>query len=502
MMLSSLLDGLPVVKMFHAMYGGMVVTHDLEIRGIGYDSRSVGKNYMFVAVRGASTDGHRYINQAVSNGAIAVVVEDDEALADSFFVHAGVAKIVVQDSRKALARIAANFYEHPSRRLRLVGVTGTNGKTTTTHLIKSVLEASGERVGLVGTIGYVIGEETIPAKHTTPESLELNELLSTMTTKRCSAAVMEVSSHSLALHRVDGLEFRVAVFTNLTQDHLDFHRTMDEYFAAKQMLFDGLGSSSVAVLNIDGGYGARIAERSKAAVITYSAISSADVSATGIEMSINGMKIQIEHAGARITVSSSLTGRFNVSNILAAYAGGVALGISKERIVEGIQNLRAVRGRFEQITSPAGWTAIVDYAHTPDALENCLRTIREVLPQGKHGRIITVFGCGGNRDRGKRPLMGKIATELSDMTIVTSDNPRNEDPGAIISEIMQGVVKGRTVHTEVDRRTAISLALDMAHQGDVVLVAGKGHEDYQIIGDVKHHFDDREEIERYIAART
>lgn len=500
-MLSKLLDGLPVIKMFQTIYGGMVVTNDIEVRGVGYDSRNVGKDYVFVAVRGASTDGHRYIDRAVNNGARVVVVEDDTALPDSFFLHTGVTKIVVQNSRKALARIAANFYEHPSGKLRLVGVTGTNGKTTTTHLIKSVLAASGERAGLVGTIGYVIGEETIPATHTTPESLELNELLSTMVTKGCSAAVMEVSSHSLVLHRVDGLEFGVAVFTNLTQDHLDFHQTMDKYFAAKQILFDNLNSSSVAVLNIDDKHGTRIAERSKAAVITYGTTSSADVRVMGTEMSISGTRIQIKHASTHVTVSSSLTGRFNISNILAAYATGIALGIPRQKIVEGIQNLRTVRGRFEQIISPNGWTAIVDYAHTPDALENCLQTIREVLPAEQRGKIITVFGCGGNRDRGKRPLMGTTATELSDVTVITSDNPRDEKPEDIISEITEGVVRGTTVHTEVDRRKAIVLALDMARSGDVVLVAGKGHEDYQIIGGVKHHFDDREEIERYITAR-
>ncbi len=500
-MLSRLLDGLPIIKMFQSIYGGMVVTNDIEVRGVGYNSRNIGKDYMFVAIRGASTDGHKYIDQAVNNGARVVVVDDDGALPDFFFMHTGVTKIVVQDSRKALARIAANFHEHPSKKLRLVGVTGTNGKTTTTHLIKSVLAASGELAGLIGTIGYVIGEETIPATHTTPESLELNELLSTMVTKGCSAAVMEVSSHSLALHRVDGLEFGVAVFTNLTQDHLDFHQTMDGYFAAKQILFETLSSSSVAVLNIDDKYGARIAERSKAAVITYGTTPSADVSVTGFEMSINGAKIQIKHANANVLISTSLTGRFNISNILAAYGAGVALGIPTPGIVEGIQNLRTVRGRFEQITSPDGWTAIVDYAHTPDALENCLRTIREVLPAGRRGKIITVFGCGGNRDRGKRPLMGRIASELSDVTVVTSDNPRDEEPGMIIGEIAEGVVRGASVHTEVERRNAIALALDMARSGDVVLVAGKGHEDYQVIRGVKHHFDDREEIERYIAAR-
>jgi UDP-N-acetylmuramoyl-L-alanyl-D-glutamate--2,6-diaminopimelate ligase len=255
------------------------------------------------------------------------------------------------------------------------------------------------------------------------------------------------------------------------------------------------------VLNIDDKHGTRIAERSKAAVITYGTTSSADVSVMGTEMSISGTRIQIKHASTRVTVSSSLTGRFNISNILAAYATGIALGIPTQKIVEGIQNLRTVRGRFDQIISPNGWTAIVDYAHTPDALENCLQTIREVLPAEQRGKIITVFGCGGNRDRGKRPLMGTTATELSDVTVITSDNPRDEKPENIISEITEGVVRGTTVHIEVDRRKAIVLALDMARSGDVVLVVGKGHEDYQIIGGVKHHFDDREEIERYITAR-
>ncbi len=502
MTLSKLLDGVPVVKMFQTMYGRMVVTHDVEVRGIQYDSRKVGRDHLFVAIRGTATDGHKFIGQVIGSGARVVVMEDDGALPDSYFMHAGVVKVVVQDSRKALARIAANFYGHPSKKLRLVGVTGTNGKTTTTHLIKSILEASGERVGLIGTIEYMIAGESIPATHTTPESLELNELLATMVTRGCSAAVMEVSSHSLVMHRVFGLEFSVGVFTNLTQDHLDFHGTMDQYFAAKQVLFDELSASSFAVLNLDDGYGYRIAERSKARKLTYSATSSADISVTEVTMSITGSEFLVEHDGTRATISSSLTGRFNVSNMLAAYATGVALGVDQRKIVEGIKNLKTVRGRFDQIISPAGWTAIVDYAHTPDALENCLKTIHGILSKEGRGRVITVFGCGGNRDRGKRPQMAMIATELSDVTVVTSDNPRNEDPHSIIAEIIAGVVKGKEVYTEVDRRAAITMALKMADSGDVVLVAGKGHEDYQIVENIKHHFDDREEIERYILDHT
>ena len=500
MTLSKVLEGVPVIKIFQTMYGRMVVTHDVEVRGIQYDSRKVGRDQMFVAIRGTLTDGHRFIDQAVQGGARVVVVEDDNALPDSFFMHTGTVKVVVSDSRKALALLAANFFDHPSRKLCLIGVTGTNGKTTTTHVVRSILEASGERVGLIGTIGYTIGDTMLPATHTTPESLELNELLATMVNAGCSTAVMEVSSHSLAMHRVYGLEFRVGVFTNLTQDHLDFHGTMDEYFAAKRMLFDGLRESSFAVVNLDDSYSARMTEHSKAAKLTYSANSNANVFAENIHMNVAGSTFQVNSNGKTSTVSSSLTGRFNISNILAGYATGVVLDVPEENIVEGIRKVTAVRGRFEQIQSPQGWTAIVDYAHTPDALRNCLETIHDLLPAGDRGRIITVFGCGGNRDRGKRPLMARIATELSDVTVVTSDNPRNEDPNAIMDEIMTGVVENKDVMTEVDRHKAIAMALGIAKTGDVILVAGKGHEDYQIVAGIRHHFDDREEIEKFIRA--
>jgi len=497
-----MLEGVPVTKMFQTMYGKMVLTHEVEVRGVQYDSRKIERDNLFVAIRGTATDGHKFIDQAVARGATVVVLEDDKAIPDSFFMHAGVVKIVVSDSRKTLALLAANFYDHPSAKLRLVGVTGTNGKTTTTYLIKSILETSGERVGLIGTIAHMIGKETFPATHTTPESLELNQLLATMVAKGCSAAVMEVSSHSLAMHRVLGLDFSVGVFTNLTQDHLDFHGSMDQYFGAKQILFNGMSSLSYAVLNNDDSSGARIAERSKAKRVTYGVSSAADFQAQDIELSVQGARFSIRHAGASTTASSSLTGRFNVSNILAAYAAGVALGVPQRKIVEGIENLKVVHGRFEQIASPLGWTAIIDYAHTPDALENCLQTIRELLPDQSRGKVVTVFGCGGNRDRGKRPIMGRIAAELSDTVIITSDNPRNEDPQAIIDEVMGGVVKGKQVHTEVDRRKAIKLALGLAHSGDVVLVAGKGHENYQVVGNTRHHFDDREEIESAIRAAS
>ncbi len=497
MTLSRVLEGVSVIKMFQTLYGKMVVTHEVEIRGIQYDSRKVGRDEMFVAIKGGTTDGHKFIDRAVGGGANVVVVEDDNAIPDSYFMHAGVVKIVVGNSRKALAQMSANLFGHPSEKLKLVGVTGTNGKTSTTYLIKSIFEANGEKVGLIGTIEYKIGEEVIPSTHTTPESLELNQLLATMVLQGCNSAVMEVSSHSLALYRVYGLKFVAAVFTNLTQDHLDFHGTMEDYFCAKKTLFNSLSDNSVAITNRDDPYGMKAVADTKAPVVTYG-IENADVHASNVNLSLKGTSFTIVYKGSSSPVESMLIGGFNVKNILAAFTTGISLGVEKEKIAEGIRNLRAVPGRFQQFTSPEGWIAIVDYAHTHDALENCLRTIREIVPAEQRGRIITVFGAGGNRDKGKRPLMGRVATEYSDIIIITSDNPRHEDPLQIIEEIKKGVLPGKSVIIEPDRHKAIAVALEMARSGDIVFFAGKGHEDYQIIGDEKIHFDDREEVETYI----
>jgi len=496
MTLNAILEGVRVTKLYSALYGRMVLTQDISVREIRYDSRRVGPGDMFVALRGTSSDGHRFIEPAVAAGAVAVIVDDDAAVPDPFFMHAGVLKIVVPDTRAALAGCAANFFGRPGDRLTLVGITGTNGKTTTSHLVRSVVEESGKHSGLIGTIEYITGAGTTPATHTTPESLELQGLLAAMVGAGCTAAVMEVSSHALAMRRVEGLEFRAAVFTNLTQDHLDYHGSMEEYFRAKKLLFDSLGARDTAVVNAEDPYGLRIAEGSAGARLTYGFGPACDVQATGVFQGIEGTRCTVRTPAGAIAVDSPLTGRFNVLNILAACGAGAALGIPPEAIARGIGAVRAVRGRFERIGSPAGWTAVVDYAHTPDALENCLRTIRELA--GKGGRVITVFGCGGNRDRGKRPIMGRIASSLSDMTIVTSDNPRNEDPDAIIAAIVEGTVPGGDVTTEPDRRAAIRTALGRARPGDVVLVAGKGHETYQLIGARREHFDDREEVERFI----
>ena len=498
MTLSELLKDVTVQKIFQTMYGRMVVTHEVEIHAIQYDSRKVQRGDLFVAIRGTSSDGHQFIPRAIDSGAKAVVLEQNDALPDSYFMHAGVVKVVVPDTRVALARMAARFYDYPSRKLTMVGVTGTNGKTTTTHLIASMLESAGRTSGLIGTIEYKIGDELIPATHTTPESLELNGMLARMAERKCSAAVMEVSSHALHQHRVDGMDFSVGVFTNLTQDHLDYHQTMEKYFDAKKILFESLSGSSWAVVNIDDPWGQQMLNVTKAKKMSYGIHPSADIRATDVSLSIRGLQCRVIHQNEETHITSPLTGRFNVSNILAAFGTGIALGISKQSLVRGMQTAHGAAGRFEKFFSPKGWIAIVDYAHTPDALQKILMAIQEIFDHEKGGRIITIFGCGGNRDRAKRPIMGKIAAEMSDVVIVTSDNPRHEEPDAIIDEVMKGISSSAKVRRESDRTKAIELGLSLAQPNDVVLIAGKGHENYQIVGDNKIHFSDPEVVETFL----
>jgi len=498
MKLAKLLDGVSVSKLFQTMFGQMAVTHDVELGGVQYDSRKVQRNDCFVAIKGGASDGHKFLQAAIANGAKVIVVEDDDAIPDPLCMHAGVIKVVVPDTRKALAQIAGNYYEHPSRNMRVVGVTGTNGKTTTTHLLKSILECTGAKTGLIGTIEYRIGEKVIPATHTTPESLELQQLFTDMAKEGCTAVSMEVSSHSLDQSRVAGIDFDAAVFSNLTQDHLDYHKTMEKYFEAKKIFFDMLKPEACAVFNVDDPYGVRIASSTAARKISYGIDHESDVRAERVSLSMNGTSLDILYQGERFTITTPLIGRFNAYNVLSAVAAALGMGISREKIQEGISRIANVRGRFERIASPKGWTAIVDYAHTPDALENCLRTIHDILPKEDRGTIITVFGAGGDRDKTKRPLMGEIAGRMSDLVIVTSDNPRTEDPEAIIDEVLRGIVQHASVLRESDRACAIERALCAAKKGDVVLVAGKGHEDYQIIGKEKRHFSDREVIERLL----
>lgn len=502
MKLSPLLAGIPVTKMFQTMFGRMVVTHDVEVRAIQYDSRLVQKGDCFVAIVGQGTDGHRFLQDAMHRGAAVIVVQDDGSIPDSLCMHHGVIKIVVADSRKALALLSANFYGRPADRLRMIGVTGTNGKTTTTHLIESVCEAAGIRTGLIGTIHHRIGGQSMPATHTTPESLELHKLLAEMVTDGCTAVSMEVSSHALHQSRVHGIRYAAAVFTNLTQDHLDYHRSMQEYFAAKQILFETLNPDACTVTNRDDDWGRKIFASARSRTISYGFDTESDVRALSASLSLEGITMTIDYRGQVSTVRSPLIGRFNVYNLLAAYATGVGLGLDERRIREGLERIVSVPGRFERIPSPAGWTAVIDYAHTPDALEKCLRAIHEVLPRTGRGSIIAVFGAGGDRDTAKRPLMGAVASELADLCIVTSDNPRNEDPNRIIEDIMGGMKDRNRVVVQPDRRKAIREALSRAKSGDVVLVAGKGHEDYQIIGPTRNHFSDREEVQSFIRSAS
>jgi UDP-N-acetylmuramoyl-L-alanyl-D-glutamate--2,6-diaminopimelate ligase len=474
---------------------------DREVRDIVYDSRKVTPGSLFVAVRGFHSDGHQFILQALRQGAIAVVAEQKSSAEAE-----GAPLIVVDDSRKALALLADAFYNHPSEKLKLVGVTGTNGKTTTTYLVKSIVEAAHGTAGLIGTINYLVGGKIYPAPNTTPESLDLQRLLSEMTGLGAGTCIMEVSSHALALGRTVGCRFAVAAFTNLTQDHLDFHETMDSYFAAKQLLFKDLGPGAYAVVNSDDARAADIVAATRAQVITTGLSTRADVRPLAeIRNGIHGLSFDIATPLGKTSIESPLVGRHNVYNILTAAAIGVALGVGTKAIAEGVKAMQAVPGRMEKVGEGSPFGVIVDYAHTEDALNRLLEAVREIAV----GRVITVFGCGGDRDRTKRPKMGRAAARGSNIVIITSDNPRTEDPLTIIREIEDGMTSsgikvatpdaaskentGKTPYLVIpERRDAIKAAVSMGKPGDVIVLAGKGHEDYQIIGEEKVHFDDRE----------
>ncbi|HZK76582.1 MAG TPA: UDP-N-acetylmuramoyl-L-alanyl-D-glutamate--2,6-diaminopimelate ligase [Candidatus Kapabacteria bacterium] len=471
-----------------------------------YDSRQVKLGDVFVAIRGFAVDGHKFIRQAIVSGAKTIVLEDAAAFSREDAERASVARVLVKNSRRALAFLSERAFGSPSTKLRMIGVTGTNGKTTVSSIIRQLLAARGEKAGLIGTIGIYIGDEEISATHTTPESREISELLARMVGDGVTTCVMEVSSHALALERVAALDFDIAVFTNLTRDHLDFHHTMEEYLAAKQKLFDGLKDTAVAITNADDAHGLAIVEKTFANVHSYGIrgtkeSSRADLMAYDVELSEEGAVFRVEkrYSEEQAIFESPLAGAFNVENVMAAVSTlyfGVE-GYSLEVLAELIREIKPARGRFDRIKLHNGVTAIVDYAHTPDALQNTLDTLHSI--RYPSARIITIFGCGGDRDRGKRPKMGEIAAKLSDFAIITNDNPRSEDPRAIIDDILSGIEHSALSHVEIepDRAKAISLGLSMAKAGDIVLIAGKGHEDYQVIGAEKHHFDDREEVFEY-----
>ena len=460
---------------------------EVEITGVNIDSRRIQQGHLFVAMKGTQTDGHAYIGKAVELGAAAILCEElPETKAE------GVTYVVVGSTESAVGPVATMFYGNPSHKLKLVGVTGTNGKTTIATLLYNMFRKMGHKCGLLSTVCNYIEDEAIPASHTTPDAIELNALLARMVEAGCEYAFMECSSHAIAQKRIGGLKFTGALFTNLTRDHLDYHKTFENYRDAKKAFFDGLPKDAFAITNADDKNGMVMVQNTKAKVKTYSTRTMADFKAKIIECHFEGMYLEIN--GQEVGVQ--FIGKFNVSNLLAVYGAAVMLGKNPEDILVVMSTLKSVSGRLEPLRSPDGYTAIVDYAHTPDALENVLNAIHEVL-DGR-GRVITVCGSGGNRDKGKRPLMAQEAVKQSNIVIITSDNPRFEEPQAIIDDMLAGLnpQQMRKVTTNVDRRSALQTACMMAEKGDVILVAGKGHEDYQEIKGVKHHFDDKEELRK------
>ena len=454
-----------------------------KIEALEYDSRKVVAGGCFFAVAGVANDGHNYIEAAIERGAVAIVCQRKPET-----LHDGVAYIIVEDTNVAMAHMATAFYGHPSRELKLVGVTGTNGKTTTATLLYDMFMAMGYCAGLISTVVYRIGIESIESTHTTPDAIRLNAMMRRMVDSGCDYCFMEVSSHAAAQHRIEGLHFTGALFTNLTHDHLDYHGTYKEYIRAKKSFFDMLSKEAWAVVNIDDRNGEVMVQNSRAKLYRLSLRSMADFHTKLIEMMPNGMQLSID--GQEVWVK--FTGKFNAYNLTTVYAAAMLLGIDKMELLTTLSTLTPVSGRFETIIAEDKRMAIVDYAHTPDALENVLQTIEEFRKDEQ--RLIVVCGCGGDRDRTKRPEMAAIATKYASTAIFTSDNPRTEDPSAILNDMIEGVGDAKNYLRISDRREAIRTAAMMAHPGDIILIAGKGHEDYQIIGTEKIHFDDREQV--------
>jgi UDP-N-acetylmuramoyl-L-alanyl-D-glutamate--2,6-diaminopimelate ligase len=509
MELKRLIEGVEVKK--------IVGNAQKEIGGIAYHSKQIGEGFLFAAIRGVEVDGHRFIEEAVQRGAEAIVSEEEREVSSPTMV-------LVPNSRRALAKISSNFYGDPSSLLKLIGITGTNGKTTTSYLLESIFKKAGYEVGVIGTINYRFGERTTPAPNTTPESLDLQRILQEMLKGGASHVVMEVSSHGLDLDRVFGCQFDAVVFTNLTSEHLDYHKTLEQYFESKKKLFsDALVESRknkrFAVTNLDDPRGEEIVKGISLPVIRYGMGPSCDVTADQVTSSFEGLSCRVRTPKGNLSIRSKLIGNFNVHNILAAVSVGIGMGLPLETLKEGVEALQGVSGRFEKVENTKGLHVIVDYAHTHDALERVLSGLKGIVENGTKGRgkMITVFGCGGDRDRTKRPLMGKVAGQYSDLAILTSDNPRTEDPLAIMAEVEKGLEslplkewrvdeitlwRSKKGYLKVpDRREAIRVAIGLAQPSDAVLIAGKGHEDYQIIGKKKFPFDDRIEAEKALEGK-
>lgn len=473
---------------------------DFDVNKLCYNSKEVEQNDIFFAIKGFKADGNDFIQDAFAKGAMAVFTDCEPGITDPRIYK-------IRECRKMMAIMSNEFYGYPSKNMKMIGVTGTNGKTTVTALINHILQSVGRKTGLIGTNGNYINKRFIKTEYTTPESVDLNKLLKEMTDEQVEYAVMEVSSHSLALERVYGIEFDIAVFTNLTAEHLDFHKTMEQYFSAKKILFDSMkrinenGGNTAVIYNCNDEYGAKIVSTSQAERIAYG-FGCGAYTAKNVEMDFNGMSFEVlvPRNGEdidKIHVKTKLTGKFNVHNILAAIASLRVFKVSYKDIIDSIIEFNPVEGRFNRVKLGNGANAIIDYSHTPDSLLKAITTIREILDENKSkGRIITVFGCGGNRDRSKRPLMGEIAAKYSDESVITSDNPRDEEPMAIIEEIKAGITSDN-YSVEENRELAIKKAVEMSKKGDVILVAGKGHEDYQEIKGVKYHLSDKEIAEKY-----
>lgn len=468
---------------------------DIEITGVNIDSRLIADGHLFIAMRGTQSDGHAFIGKAIENGAVGILCEEIPECSQE---HPEVTFVQVDSTEEAAGVVATNFHGNPTKKLKLVGVTGTNGKTTIATLLYQMFRQMGHKTGLLSTVCNYIDDKSVPATHTTPDPITLNKLLGEMVNAGCEYAFMEVSSHSIAQHRIGGLNFAGGIFTNLTRDHLDYHKTVENYLKAKKMFFDNLPNDAFVITNLDDKNGLVMTQNTKACVKTYSQRTLCDFKGRILEDHFEGMLIDFN--GYETAVP--FIGKFNASNLLAVFGTAVMLGKETEEVLRVLSTLKPVSGRFETIRSPKGYTAIVDYAHTPDAIANVLNAIHEVL--NGRGKITTVVGAGGNRDKGKRPLMAQEAVKGSDRVIITSDNPRFEEPADIINDMLGGLTEEERQHVLAisDRREAIRTACMMAGQGDVILIAGKGHENYQDIKGVKHHFDDKEEARKMMGVTT
>ena len=458
---------------------------DTDIVSIEYDSRKVKKGSLFCCIVGSLFDGHTFAEGAIANGATALLVEKVLPFA--------VPQLVVKNARKAMAEISAAFFGYPQREMMMLGVTGTNGKTTTTYMVKAIAEQAGKKVGVIGTIRNLIGNESIHTDRTTPESVDLFRILRMMADAHVDLVVMETSSHALEQYRVHGIKFDVGLFTNLTQDHLDYHKSFDNYLAAKKTLFL---NSKKAVVNVDDPYSSRIMEGLTIPILTFGVRDRADISATDIDITTDGVRFDLHTPEGEVLMNLAIPGLFSVFNAMGAAGMALAVGMKLSAIKAGLESLTSVSGRLEPVKTNRGFSVFVDYAHTPDALENVLKTVQQFAK----GRVICVFGCGGDRDRAKRPIMGEIAGRFSEFTVITSDNPRTEDPMAIIDSIEEGVKRSGTKYTVIEnRKEAIRYALSAAQTDDVIMIAGKGHENYQEINGTKYHFDDKEIVEELLS---